>query len=425
MRRAPPRMDASEACGQIMIDAGDERQAGHRGEPGPDAPQGAEGDEEGGHRGEAGQAEAGGGGVDGVDDSLQTAHLLRRQRHQNAERSQSVDGGDEWQGREDAPRDGAPRVADLLPHERGRLQSGERERDGRPEDQVLHAETGHERDAREVGRRPKTRPGHEPDRQEGQQGGPAREGADVRDPLPELQAEQVRDRPERESQESRDDDVGPAAGQMTPAFPADVQGVQGGEVEHSGEIGEVAHPVGPAGHEGGEVAEGTLAPDVHASFLRVARRHLNDGEREGDRHGQKRQEPDGDRARAGDRRDRHPLQVDPCGDEVQHDVAEAHGAPQLGGVGRGIVRRHGHGSPRRLDGRRESMQGEPGAQARGPGESLYTARSSRGGRAIFPGTEPGRRTGHAPAALDRRSTQDLTYQPAGRFVPPPGRPEDR
>ena len=412
MRRAPFRVEAPETVGKVMVESGHERQPRDRGQPGAHAAERAEGDQEGGDGREGVETQAAGGRFDGVDGSLQSAEPLRGQGHQDADRPEEVHESDEGQGDEDGARDGAARVLDLLAHKRRRLEPGQGEGEGRPEDQVPDPKPRSQGRAREFGRRSETRPGHQADGDEGQGRGPAGEGPHVADPFAELQAEQVRHHPERQSQERRDDHVGRAGGQSPPAVTSDVQRVSSREIEDAREVGQVAHPVGPSCHEPREFAEGALAPDVHPPFLRVAGRHLHDRERQWDRHGREGDEPDGQGARTRDAGGGDPLKVDAGGDEVQDDVAEPHDAAEPGGPGGarcGVFRRlHGR-VPTRMakDGRRSLCKARArckGRRAGAPTTERCTLRASRGGQEDCPGrgptSRPGARRPSGPLHLD-------------------------
>ncbi len=104
--------------------------------------------------------------------------------------------------------------------------------------------------------------------------------------------------------------------------PADVQRIAGREIQDRGKIWEVAGPINPPGKEAGKVAEGALAPDVHAAFLRVARGKLHDAQRQRNENRSQAEKPDNNGAWPSAGRNRDPAQAE-RGDHVEHhQVAE-------------------------------------------------------------------------------------------------------
>ena len=94
-----------------------------------------------------------------LHDPLQSRHLLSRKRQQHAQRPGEVEHRDHGAGREDRARHGAPRILDLLAHRRSAFDAAERERDRRPEDDVLQARARHERAGVHRRRRSEAAPG--------------------------------------------------------------------------------------------------------------------------------------------------------------------------------------------------------------------------------------------------------------------------
>src|SRR5208337_1224527 len=98
-----------------------------------------------------------------------------------------------------------------------------------------------------------------------------------------------------ERQQRKQDVVSGIRGKISPLRLPHEEQVAGGEVEHGREVGKVAGPVSPGGHEAGEVSKGALRPDIEAAFMRIARRKLDDGERERRVEGEPGADPDNDR----------------------------------------------------------------------------------------------------------------------------------
>ena len=98
----------------------------------------------------ASQADAGLGGhrLYRLHDARQPGDLLPRHRQQHGERRGDVEHGDHRTGAEDRARHGPPRILDLLAHRRSAFDAAERERDRRPEDDVLQRACSARRRAR-------------------------------------------------------------------------------------------------------------------------------------------------------------------------------------------------------------------------------------------------------------------------------------
>src|SRR5580698_4342688 len=118
---------------------------------------------------------------------------------------------------------------------------------------------------------------------------------------------------------------------MCPCILAHEKDVAGSEVEDGGEVGKVAGPVSPGGHEAGEVAEGTLAPDVESAFMGIAGGEFEHRKCERHVEAEPGADPDDDGTGAGGGSGGDPAQADAGDDVKQNEVAESEHT--LGAVG--------------------------------------------------------------------------------------------
>ena len=144
----------------------------------------------------------------------------------------------------------------------------------------------------------------------------------VAQPLADVEADDVqRQRQSQAEQRKCHEECGTAL-QSFPFAAADIKSIAGREVKHRGEIGQVAGPVNPSGQKAGEVAEGALAPDIHAAFLGIARGEFEHAQCQRNEDGRQADQPDHQRARSRAGRNRNPAQAQ-RGDHVEHhQVAE-------------------------------------------------------------------------------------------------------
>src|SRR5712671_953027 len=104
------------------------------------------------------------------------------------------------------------------------------------------------------------------------------------------------------------------------------QRVSGGKIENRWEVREIACPVCPSGHESGEIAKGTLAPNVQAALVGIARRELNHGEGERRVEEEPGADPNCNCTRAGCGGGGNPAQADTGNHIEKYQVAEAKNA---------------------------------------------------------------------------------------------------
>ncbi len=162
--------------------------------------------------------------------------------------------------------------------------------------------------------------------------------ADVIDPLPYAEAENV------EKGEQRKQSEGDASSEELVVGKALMAGAEhvdrhADEIEHDRRhVEHVVGPVAPAGEESVEVAEDFLSPEVDAAFAGIAVGEFDDRDALRPEEKEKRDdpEPDGDAAVGGDGGD--DVEIEDGDDEEQHQIAASEGADQVrlgGGLGRG------------------------------------------------------------------------------------------
>src|SRR5689334_9330869 len=106
-------------------------------------------------------------------------------------------------------------------------------------------------------------------------GNPHGQSAGVVQPLADIKSNDVHEGYGRQGDQGKRDEEGWGVGQVDPSPLVHVKSIATREIEDGGKVGQVAGPVGPASHESGEVAEGTLAPDIKPTLVGIAGRELN------------------------------------------------------------------------------------------------------------------------------------------------------
>src|SRR5580700_5688915 len=163
-------------------------------------------------------------------------------------------------------------------------------------------------------------------------GNPHGERANVVQPLPDVEADDVHQCGGAEREQREDDVERGVVREVRPCVLTHEENVAGGEVENGREVGKVASPIGPGRHEAGEISEGALAPDVEAAFAGIAGRKLKHAKRERGVEAEPGADPDNDGTGTGGGGGGDPAQTD-AGDYVkQNEIAEAEYAPGAIGI---------------------------------------------------------------------------------------------
>ncbi len=155
-------------------------------------------------------------------------------------------------------------------------------------------------------------------------GQPCGDGADVVQPLADREADEIQERAERKPQQREDKKISSIFGKRLPARRPNEQRVARSKVKDCGIVGKIAGPIRPAGNESRKFAERTLAPDIKAAFLRVARRKFHHGKCEWKIKRTPCDQPDYDRACADGCRSSDPAQTDTRDDVEEHEIAKTH-----------------------------------------------------------------------------------------------------